>query len=442
MGYFLKRIYFFYLKPYWKQVLILLACFACMIAFYTVFPLGIKFLIDMAITPHDARMLVLLIIGLVVLYLVYYGGVLGSDYVTSSITMRLINDLRLKMFDHLQQLPANFYTRTQSGEVITRFSTDSNALENALSFSVLPAFQYVPQVIINIVVLFLLDVRLAVLTTLLLPLSFILPKIMVDRASRLTRQRRSQEDGISNAVQESFQAHTVTRSFGLRSFLTSGFASQLKQLTRTATRSNFATWLTDRAAQAGQWLIQLVVIAVGAAQVFKGTLSVGSLVGFISLLNTLSWAVQSIATALAGFVPAVPSLERIESLLNEKILVSDISTVSLGHFSDQIRFDNVGFSYAGPGGKPNLESLNFSIPFGSSVAFVGRSGSGKSTVLNLLMRFYDPDRGRVLIDENDIRQVSLASLRSQMGVVFQDTFLFNISLRENIRMGASGCLGC
>ncbi len=124
--------------------------------------------------------------------------------------------------------------------------------------------------------------------------------------------------------------------------------------------------------------------------------------------------------------------------MNEKILVKDNPDVPLARFTKFIYFKDVSFSYAGEGGKPILDRVTLYVPSRKSVAIIGRSGSGKSTILNLLMRFYDPQSGHILVDSQNIQQVSLASLRSQMGVVFQDTFLFNISLRENIRLGKIG----
>jgi ATP-binding cassette subfamily B protein len=435
MSHFLKRILLVYLRPYWKQGLLMLAGFASMIAFDTLFPLGIKFLIDLAITPGDARMLGLIIAGLAALYLASSLGALASDYLIALVTARLGGGLRLKMFEHLQNLPAGFFSRMASGDVLTRFSTDLNALEYSLKAAVMPGFQYVITVLVNIVVLFLLDVRLSVVTMLLLPLSFILPKMLVDRATRLTMQRRSEEAGISSTVQESLQAQAVTRMFDLRRLLTAGFTRQVERLTALATRADFITWSSNRAAFAGQYLIQLLVIGIGGFQVFHHQLSVGSLVGFVALLNSLAATVNLASYAFAGLVPAVPSLERIEQLLQETPQVNDSPTVTLPVFSRELCFENIRFSYPGSQGRLALDQVDFSIPRGSAVAFIGRSGSGKSTVLNLLMRTYDPDQGRILIDGRDTRQVSLASLRSQMGVVFQETFLFNLSLRENIRMG-------
>ena len=226
--------------------------------------------------------------------------------------------------------------------------------------------------------------------------------------------------------------------FGLRNLAIAAFTRQLDRFADISIRNAFAGWLVNRATNIGQYLIQLLVIGIGAYLVYTDRLSVGSLVGFTGLLLNVGISVSFVSFALVGLIPAVTSLERIESLLNEKKVLDENPDVSLQRCSKDIRFNNVTFSYGGPAAKPNLNQVDFAISYGQSVAFIGRSGSGKSTVLNLLMRFYDPQSGSILIDSQDIKSVGMSSLRSQMGVVFQDTFLFNISLRENIRLGKIG----
>jgi ATP-binding cassette, subfamily B, bacterial len=444
MIYFLRRILFYYFRPYWKQCLLQLLALATLIVFDTLFPLGTKFLIDLAIVPQDSRMLILLMVGLAVLYLVSSVGSMGSDYMTAWIIARVTNDMRLKMFSHLQTLSASYYARTQTGDIITRFNADLAAIETALGYSVIMGIQYVTQLIISIGVLFMLDVPLAAVTVIILPLTAIFPKRVADRASDLINQRRSGESGINSTVQENLQAHTVTRMFGLRELSIRAFIQQLNRFAHVVTRSLFSGWMVNRTTNMGQYLIQLLVICIGAYLVFIGHLSIGSWVGFTSLLISVGYGISLLSTSFAGLVPAVTSLQRIESLLDEKILVSDTPDITLPRFSKDIIFDQVTFSYAKnteklePDVKPNLDHVHFTIPCGKSVAFIGRSGSGKSTALNLLMRSYDPQSGRILVDNQNIQNVSLASLRAQMGVVFQDTFLFNISLRENIRLGKMG----
>jgi ATP-binding cassette, subfamily B, bacterial len=438
MTYFVRRMLLVYLPRYWRPCLLMFLCILSMVAFDTLFPLGTKFLIDLAIVPQDSRMLIVLIIGLAILYLLSSLGSMGFDYLIARVAARLLNDLRLKMFTQLQSLPAGYYTHLQTGDIITRFNTDLNAIEYALTYSVFPGLQFILQLILSIVVLFNLDVQLAVITVIILPLVAFLPKRLADKATQLTSQRRLEESALNNTVQENLQAHAVTRMFGLRDQSISAFSRQLDKFARIATRSSFMGWMVNRATNMGQFLIQLLVIAIGAYLVFHGRMSIGSLVGFTTLLISMSYAVACVSVAFAGLIPAVPSLERIESLLAEKVPLNDNSGAVLPRFSKQIRFDQVKFSYAGPDGKPNLDCVDFSIPCGQSVAFVGRSGSGKSTILNLLMRAYDSQAGRILLDDQNIQAVSLNSLRSQIGVVFQDTFLFNTSLRENIRLGRLG----
>lgn len=429
------RVIGMYFLPYLKQCLLLFLCILTLIAFDTLFPLGTKFLIDLAILPQDGKMFVLLIIGLASLYLISSGGSLGAEYLTSWLSARVLNDMRLKMFSHLQDLPASYYAKLQSGDIITHFNADLAAIEYSIAFSIVAGIQAVFQLIISVIVLIMLNAPLGLLTILILPLATILPTLLVERASALNSQRRIEESTINGTVQEYLQAHAVTSIFGLRDLAIAAFTRQLKRFADVSTKSSFAGWTVNRVTNIGQYLIQLLIIGIGGYLVFNGKLSIGSWVGFTSLLISVGYAVSLVSVALAGLIPAVTSMKRIDSLLDEKNPIVDHPDTPLSRFSKEICFENVTFSYAGVDGKPTLNQVSFSISRGQSVAFIGRSGSGKSTVLNLLMRSYNPHAGQILMDGQNIQETSLASLRSQMGVVFQDTFLFNISLRENIRLG-------
>ncbi len=415
--------------------MLLFGCILTVISFDTLFPLGTKFLIDKAIVPGDARMFMVLVVGLASLYLISSAGSVGQDYLTAWVTAHVSNDMRLQMYSHLQSLPAGYYARLQLGDVITRFNTDLTAIEYGLIYSVLMGVQCIIQLLMSIVVLFMLNVPLGLLTVAIMPFTAVIPKFLAGRASRLVVQRRAVETDITTVVQDTIHAQAVNRMFGLRERTIAAFSRQLERFASIFTLSSFVGWEVNRVTIIGQYLIQLLVIAIGAYLALVGKLSVGSLVGFTSLLINVGYAISLVSTAWSSLIPAVPSLERVESLLNEKPQTDGSPDVILPRFSRDLRFDGVTFSYGGPSARPNLENVSFSITSGQSVAFIGRSGSGKSTVLNLLMRFYDPCGGHILLDGRDIQEVGLASLRSQMGVVFQDTFLYNTTLRENIRMG-------
>ncbi len=435
---FLRRIFFVYLRPYGRQCLLLFLCMLTLIAFDTLFPLGTTFLIDLAITPQDWQMFLLLVVGLTGLYLAASIGSLGLDYIAAWVIARVANDMRLKMFAHLHDLPAGYYNQVKQGDIITRFNTDMAAIENALAYSVVQGLQSVLTLLISVLVLIRLNVSLGILTVLILPLTVIVPRRLVGKASAFMDQRRTEEFAITSTVQDNLQAHAVNRMFGLRDLSIRSFQGQLERLAAISTRTSFTEWMVGRATNIGQYLIQLLVVAVGGYLVYIGKMSIGSWVGFTGLLISVGYSFSWVSVALAGLIPAVTSLQRVESLLNEGPAVDDHPEAVLAPFSSELRFNNVSFSYGGAGAPLNLDRLDFSIPSGQSVAFIGRSGSGKSTVLNLLMRFYDPHSGRIMLDGQDVNSISLASLRSQMGVVFQDTFLFNITLRENIRLGKPG----
>ncbi len=243
MTQFLRRILFGYFPPYWKQCGLLFICILTLIAFDTLFPLGVKFLIDYAIVPHNGQMLVLLVVGLVGLYLISSVGSLGGDYLTAWVEARVLNDMRLKMFSHLHNLPANYYARLQQGDVITRFNTDLITIEYALEYSVILGIQSILQLVLSIIVLFMLDVKLGALTILILPLTALFPKLLVDRASNLVSERRIQESDLTSTVHENLQAHAVIRAFGLHDLLTASFIRQL---------NHYADFLPDQPLPDGQ----------------------------------------------------------------------------------------------------------------------------------------------------------------------------------------------
>ncbi len=212
------------------------------------------------------------------------------------------------------------------------------------------------------------------------------------------------------------------------------FRASADDLRRTSLRSNFLAYLMERTPNIGVLAFNLIVIGVGGWLAFEGRMSVGALVSFQALFLNLAHNVEGLTWVIPHLVQASAGMQRIEELLSERPQVEDRPGAgALPRLSASIRFDAVDFAYSA--GRAGLRDLDLEIPAGSFVAFVGSSGSGKSTVLNLLMRFYDPDRGGVRFDGTDLREVTQESLRAQIGVVFQDSFLFNTTVRENIRMG-------
>ena len=432
---YLKRLFFIYLRPYRRRVLALLGCIVVAVAFDTIFPLGTKFIIDLAIVPGDMAMFLRLVAGLALLYVITTFSNPMLDYLMIWLTTQFLNDLRHRMFAHLQILSAGTHQRLQAGEVLTRFGNDLSTIEKGMYYAVAPGIQQILTLVVGAVVLFQLDWRLALLTGVLLPLPVILPRRTIAAATKSTYRRKAIESDMTGMVQETLAAQATTRAFGLGDRALAAFDSRLAGYAPEALKADFLAWLGYRITGAGQYFIQFLVIAIGGYLALRGQMSVGTLVGFTALLYNLGVSLTDFSSTMALLIPAVASSDRIEGLLGEPVtLAEQPGAPALPAFRHTITFDHVTFGYSGPE-HPQLRDVSFSLRSGQSVALVGRSGSGKSTLLHLLQRNYDPQSGRVLLDDCDIRTVAQASLRGQMGLVSQDNFLFNTSIGENIRIG-------
>jgi ATP-binding cassette subfamily B protein len=223
------------------------------------------------------------------------------------------------------------------------------------------------------------------------------------------------------------------KAFDLSGYARRGFLERLAGLRERMVRVGTYSGLVERSAYVGIMLLQVATLATGAYMASLGLLSVGTLASFQAIFLSLSYSLASVTQYVPSLVEAFGGMRRVEELLAWRPRVHDAGVTPLGKFAREIRFDGVSFGYSE--GQRNLRALSAAIRNGEYVAVVGTSGSGKSTVLSLLLRFYDPDEGRITMDGVNLRDVPLSALRPQIGYVAQESFLLNISIRENIRMG-------
>jgi len=362
---------------------------------------------------------------------------LGCDYLYARLCAAILKGLRQRLFYHLQRLSMSFYARVEGGDLLGRFSGDLNAVEHTLATAgpraLLPTFD----VILSITLLFILDWRLTLVALPVFPLSLIGPRVFTPRASAASYERKQYEAHLLSVIQENIGAQAVVKVFGLEQRMLNNFAKHLENLAKMSVQVDFLKALVERSADIAIMTLYVLVIGVGVFLTFNNTLSLGSLIAFQSLFLQLSWSLSSVVGNVSNLVQAAASMRRIEELLGETPEIVDLPDAEpLPRLTKQIAFEDVYFSYTGT--EPNLRGVSFSIHPGESVAFVGSSGSGKSTILNLLTRFYDPTAGRVTIDGCDLRHMTQESLRAQLGLVFQESFLFNTTIRENLRMAKPG----
>jgi ATP-binding cassette subfamily B protein len=404
------------------------------VGFNALIPLSLQRMIDDGLRAHDYRAMVLVVATLGVAAIVVSTSGIGRDYLFSSVKSSFLSNIRDQMFDRVQRMSIASHAKLDSGEALSRFSTDLAAVDNAIGMAIPWGIQPGLEALLSAILLFALDWRLACVAVFPWPFVMIAPHRLARPASRAADQRMSESSHFLGGIAENLGAQPVIKAFNLQNFALEQFRAINRRVTSADKQAGFLGSLMERSATSGILVMQVVILAAGARMAFYGSISLGTFVAFQGLLVLLGNSLLYVMQYSPNILQVRTSLSRIRSLLEQPLgVVDDPDAVALPDFRQAIEFDHVDFSY--DGSRLNLAGLQLRIPCGANVAFVGSSGSGKSTALSLLMRFYDPTNGLLRIDGLPLRSITQESLRASIGVVFQDSFLFDTSIRENIRAG-------
>ncbi|HTU87526.1 MAG TPA: ABC transporter ATP-binding protein [Solirubrobacteraceae bacterium] len=428
------------LAPYkWRVTAMLVALVAATGAALAPAPLA-KVAIDSGIRRHDTGALDLIVVAFLVSAVVYGVASYAQTYLVGWVGQRALQDLRIKLFIHLQRLSIGFYSRNRAGVIISRMTNDVEALDQLVEDGMATLFQSGLTLIGVVVILMVLDFHLALLTFLALPFLFvggILFRIASADAYRLTREKIAT---ITGYLQETLSGIRVVRAYGQER----RHIEQFRELNEENRAANMTTVNLNAAYfPAVEFLSALVtveILVVGGLEVINGHYSTGVVFAFIAALNNFFNPIQQLSQLYTTYQSGMAALDKIFELLDEEPdLVDAPDAVTLGAIRGELRFDEVSFQYgSGDDAEYALRDADLVIPPGQTVALVGATGAGKSTFAKLVARFYDPTAGRVLVDGHDLRRVSAHSLRSQMGIVPQESFLFSGTIRENIAFGRTG----
>jgi ATP-binding cassette subfamily B protein len=422
------------IRPYWCQALLILLAVLCRLAFALAFPLGQKVIFDRVIPAGDTRFLLLILGALGGGFLVSALASLGQDYVSARMGARAACDLRQRLFEHLQRLSIRYFQHVSTGDLISRFASDVTVVEFAITRGFPLGLHNLLRMLSSVLLLFFIEWRLALVTLFTLPVAILGPRFLGARATAVSYERKQDEAAVASLVQEGLGGQQVVRAFGLEGVQQAKFRQQSEHLAGISVRLSFLSSVIGSVTSLSVTCVILAVFGLGAWGVIRGWLSIGALIAFVGLLLNVAEATRKCTDAVPILLQANGGMRRIDEVLGELPQDGEVTAVqTLPRLSGEIRFEDVSLHYTGR--ERALEGISFVIRRGEAVAFVGPSGAGKSSILNLLLRFYTPATGAVTFDGVDLRQVSRQSLRSQIGVVFQETFLFNTSLRDNIRQG-------
>jgi ATP-binding cassette, subfamily B, bacterial len=422
------------LRPYRTRTALMLAALILGTAAALAPPPLAKLAIDNGIVPGDKQTLTLVVIAFLVSALVYWGATYAQTYLVGWVGQRVLQDLRIQLFAHLQTLSVGFYSRRQAGVIISRLTNDVQALDQLVSDGVVTLFGSTLTLLGTAVILLLLDVKLALLTFLVFPLLALGSlgfRVVSANAYRITREKVAL---ITAYLQETLSGVRVVRAFAQEP----RHVDRFNELNEDNYDANMKTVYLNAAYFPGVEMLSAVatagILTYGGYQAIQGEVTIGVLVAFIAALNNFFDPIQSLSQLYTTYQAGMAALDKIFELLDEEPDLSDApDAVDLDRIRGEIDFQDVTFAYGE--GAPALADVDLHVPPGQTVALVGATGAGKSTFAKLVARFYDPTRGRVLVDGHDLHDVTMRSLRSQMGIVPQEAFLFSGTIGDNIAFG-------
>jgi ATP-binding cassette, subfamily B, bacterial len=399
-----------------------------------------KLAVDEGIAARDLAALTAVVVAFVAAGIAAFALSGAQTYFTGWVGERALADLRIQLFSHLQRLSLGFYERNRTGAIVSRITNDVEALDQLVTDGLSSLVQNTLLLVGTAIVLFLLDWRLALATLVVLPLMAAATAWFRTRSNRAYRRVRERLGLVTATLAEDISGMRVVQSFTREPASQATFRGVNERYRSANYETVVLNGLYFPAVDVLSSVATAIVLGFGGALVLDGSLTVGTLLAFTLYLANFFDPVQQLSQLYNTFLSATAALDRITNVLDEEPEVVDAENArELPQIQGRVRFEHVRFGY---GSLPDvLHGLDLDVPPGTTVALVGHTGAGKSTIAKLLARFYDPRDGRITIDGHDLRDVTQASLRRQLGIVPQEGFLFAGTIADNIAFGRPGASG-
>jgi ATP-binding cassette, subfamily B, bacterial len=400
-------------------------------------PFLIREIIDVALPQGRTGLLGILALGMIVVAIANSSFSVSQTYVSTVVGQRVMHDLRTAVYSHLQRMSLAFFTRTRTGEVQSRIANDIGGMQATVTTTATTLVSNLTTVVATVIAMIVLDWRLTIASLIMMPVFVWVSRHVGTERRRITRDRQRQLSVLSSIVQESLSVSGILlgHTMGRSASLTDSFSDQSGKLSDLEVSSNMA----------GRWrqsTIQIVMSAMPAVIYWVTGLtghgdhmaiSIGTLVAFTTLQQALFRPAVQLLSVGVDIQSSLELFGRIFEYLDLPIDIAEPEhPADVGKVRGEVRLSEVGFSYAGAS-QPTLSGIDVTVPAGRSLAIVGETGSGKTTLSYLIPRLYDVTSGSVTIDGTDVRDMSFASLTSTVGMVAQETYLFHASVAENLR---------
>jgi ATP-binding cassette subfamily B protein len=423
-----------YVRPYRRQFFLALVCLPITSGFLLAQPYILKVAVDRYIAHNDSH-------GLTVAGLLYAGALIGEFlffygqyYATMMVAQKSLADLRRDLFAHLQNLPASFFERNPVGRLVTRLTTDVDAINEAFTAGTLTIFMDVLTLLGIVVIMLSLNLRLAAVTLALLPPLLVVLNFFRVRSRETYRAIRERIARINAFLQETLSGIVVVQLFAQEKKMFAEFERRNRDHRDANHLSNIYEASVFSIVEAASSMCIALMLWYGAGQIGKGAVALGTLVAFVEYLQKFFVPLREFSTKYTTMQSAMTAVERVFQLLDAEVTIaSPAAPHRAERVQGRITFDHVWFAYKEE--EWILRDVSFTVEPGEKIALVGATGAGKTTISKLLNRSYDVQRGRILLDGVDVREWDLSCLRRQIGVVLQDVFLFAGDVATNITLG-------
>ena len=423
-----------YIKPYTRRLALAVVCIIMAAGANLYLPWIIKDMIDDVLMSKDMVMLNLIAAGILVVMFTRGVFYYGQSYLVSYVGQRVIIDVRSVLFRKFQRMPLSYYDKQQTGTVMSYITNDVAVMQSAIVDNLIELVTEGSILIGSLAMMIYLDWKLSLLTLMTIPLVGFAMKIFGRKLKRSSTVIQERVAEITSLLQESISAIRVVKSFVRESYEIKRFEEQNWRNFQAAMKNVKLSSLLTPTVEFLAAIAVTFIVWFGGYEVVNEVITAGELVAFLTYAVNLANPVKRLSRVYAAIQKAMAAADRVFNIMDLDEKITDVPGAKpLPPIKGKVEFKDITFSYKE--GQPALQHISLKAEPGQMIALVGSSGSGKSTIANLIPRFYDVDSGVITIDDHDIRQVTADSLREQIGLVPQETMLFSTSVMENIRYG-------
>ena len=394
-------------------------------------------LLDMAKGVAGAQINVSYVGWVMVLYFVraifYEIGSYYSNYFMTNAVQATIRDLRNELSHKINRIPVSYFDRHQFGDLLGRFTSDVEAVSNALQQSFLQVINAVFTLILVIVMVLVLNLQLGIIVVISIPITYLSARFIVKKSQPYFKQQADVLGAMNGFVQENLTGFNILKLYVREESSQEDFRQITQKLQKVGFKASFISGLMMPVLNVISDLTYLLLALLGGLQVIAGRLTVGNMQAFVQYVWQINQPIQNLTQLAGQLQSAKSSLDRIFQVLDEADEVNDETEKLDQDLTGQVSFKDVDFQYVAD--KPLIRNFNLEVKPGEMVAIVGPTGAGKTTLINLLMRFYDVTKGAITVDGHDIRHLSRQDYRKQFGMVLQDAWLYEGTIKENLRFG-------